>query len=101
MENMNSNESIPQLPKPAKLTMKLLNTRIDQIQEDYDLLNQRVNELEQHLRNYGHVKSLTAASSETSMDIKQPPNVTDTWSIPRAVRHPAPVKKSFWNKLFG
>jgi hypothetical protein len=101
MEIITSNEIIPQLPKQPRLTMKILNTRIDQMQEENLLLIQRVNELEQHLRNYGHIQSCTAAASETSMDMKQLPNVTDSWSIPRSVRHPAPEKKSFWNKLFG
>lgn len=101
MEIITNNEVNPQPPKLPKLSMKILNTRIDQIREENLLLTQRVNELEQQLRNYGHTQSFTAAASETSMDIKQPPNVTDNWSIPRSVRHPAPEKKSFWNKLFG
>jgi hypothetical protein len=101
METITSNETNPQHSKQPRLSMKILNTRIDQIHEDNLLLIQRVNELEQHLRNYGHIQKITAAASETSIDIKQPPNVTDTWSIPRSVRHPAPEKKSFWNKLFG
>jgi hypothetical protein len=101
MEIITNNEENPQPPKQPKLSMKILNTRIDQIREENLLLIQRVNELEQHLRNYGHIQSFTAAASETLNDIKQPPDVTDTWSIPRSVRHPAPEKKSFWNKLFG
>jgi hypothetical protein len=101
MEIITNYEADPQPPKQPKLSMKFLNTRIDQIREENLLLIQKVNELEQLLRNCGHIQSFTAAASETSMDIKQPPNDTDTWSIPRSVRHPAPEKKSFWNKLFG
>jgi hypothetical protein len=100
MEIITGDETNPQPPKQPRLTMKILSTRIDQIQEENVLLLQRVNELEQHLRNYGHIQSFTAAASETSIDIKQPPMLPDTWSIPRSVRHPAPDKKSFWKKLF-
>jgi hypothetical protein len=101
VESMINDNTDLQPLKPARLTMKILNARIDQIQEENKWLTQRVTELEQLLRHSDTVQSYTAAASETSIHLQPTHEVPDNWTIPRSVRHPIPEKKSFWTKLFG
>jgi hypothetical protein len=79
-----------------RLTMKYLFQLINEIQQDKQLLQIRVNELELQLYELFQIRDDAAASVESpNIETVIPSDVPEAIQITRAQRHPKPPKKSF------
>jgi hypothetical protein len=76
--------------------MKYLYQLINEIQQDKQLLQIRVEELELQLYELYQIRDEPAASVESSnIETVNPNDVPEAIQITRAQRHPKPPKKSF------
>jgi hypothetical protein len=83
--------------KQQKLSMKFLYQQIRELEEQHLILFDRLQAMDQQIQGFMAFQTEAVADKEIA---HQADSLTDS-CIPRAVRHPAPNKKSIWSSLFG
>lgn len=102
-------------PKPQRLTMKLLNERIGELQAENGSLTHRIDELEKQWDEFMQAQLQAAAAVQSSVPYEpEAADVTETHMveaemlqeacpqelIPRSQRHYTPKKKLFFKSLW-
>jgi hypothetical protein len=82
--------------KPARLTLKFLFARIQELEEENRNLTERIHTLDQQFQGFASFQTEAAVDREVLFEDTPLPN----GHLPRSIRHPAAKKRSFWDRFF-
>jgi hypothetical protein len=83
--------------KPARLTLKYLNARIQEFEEENRNLTERIHTLDQQFQGFASFQTEAAVDREVLLE-ETPPSPNGHLS--RSTRHPSGKKRSFWDHFF-